>query len=80
VEVVPQVLNVVAGSAAQVASPRQNVEELAPVPLFKFATGKLPVTPPFADEARLIGGMSALASGRKYGSPVAAAIFDTSAA
>jgi hypothetical protein len=30
---------------AHVASPRQKVLELAPVPLFKFVTGKFPVTP-----------------------------------
>jgi hypothetical protein len=38
-----------AGSPAvgvtQVPSPRQNVELLADVPLFKLLTGKLPVTP-----------------------------------
>jgi hypothetical protein len=33
------------GGAAQVPSPRQNVEDEAPAPLFKFPTGKLPVTP-----------------------------------
>src|SRR6516162_3788661 len=30
--------------AAHVPSPRQNVDELAPVPLFRFPTGRLPVT------------------------------------
>ena len=30
---------------AQVPSPRQNVEADADVPLFKFVTGRLPVTP-----------------------------------
>jgi hypothetical protein len=29
---------------AHVPSPRQKVEDDAPVPLFKFATGRLPVT------------------------------------
>jgi hypothetical protein len=29
---------------AHVPSPRQNVDELAPVPLFKFAAGKFPAT------------------------------------
>jgi hypothetical protein len=33
-----------AGGVAQVPSPRQNVDELAAVPLFRFATGRLPVT------------------------------------
>ena len=32
-------------AAAQVPSPRQNVEEVAPVPLFRLVTGKFPVTP-----------------------------------
>src|SRR5262245_58571985 len=32
------------GGAAHVPSPRQNVAEVAPVPLFKFVTGKLPLT------------------------------------
>lgn len=31
--------------AAQVPSPRQNVELVAPVPLFRFVTGRFPVTP-----------------------------------
>lgn len=43
-----------AAGAAHVPSPRQNVELLALVPLFKFVTGKLPVTPPLPDAARLI--------------------------
>jgi hypothetical protein len=33
------------GGVAQVASPLQNVVELAEVPLFRFVTGRLPVTP-----------------------------------
>jgi hypothetical protein len=41
---------------AHVASPLQNVDELADVPEFKLATGKLPVTPPVPDVARLIAG------------------------
>jgi hypothetical protein len=32
-------------AAAHEPSPRQNVVEPAPVPLFKFPTGRLPVTP-----------------------------------
>jgi hypothetical protein len=47
-------------AAAQVPSPLQNVEELADVPLFKLVTGKLPVTPPAEEDARLMAGMSAL--------------------
>ena len=35
----------VAAGADHVPSPRQNVEPLALVPLFKLLTGKLPVTP-----------------------------------
>lgn len=35
---------------AHVPSPRQNVELLALVPLFKFATGRLPVTPVVSDK------------------------------
>ena len=31
--------------AAHVPSPRQNVEDDAEVPLFRFPTGRLPVTP-----------------------------------
>ena len=31
---------------AQLPSPRQNVDEDAPVPLFRFVTGRLPVTSP----------------------------------
>ena len=36
----------VTGTVAQVASPLQKVEEDAEVPEFRFATGRLPVTPP----------------------------------
>lgn len=32
-------------AAAHVPSPRQNVEDVAPVPEFRFVTGKFPVTP-----------------------------------
>jgi hypothetical protein len=32
-------------AAAQLPSPRQNVDAVAPVPLFKLVTGRLPVTP-----------------------------------
>ena len=32
-------------AAAQVPSPRQNVDALADVPEFKFVTGRFPVTP-----------------------------------
>ncbi len=38
---------------AHVPSPRQKVDELADVPLFKFVTGRLPPTPPFPEAARL---------------------------
>ena len=37
--------------STQVASPRQNVLELAPVPLFRFVTGRLPVTSAESDTA-----------------------------
>src|SRR6266446_9868872 len=41
----PSTTNVTLWSAAtQVASPRQNVVELALVPLFSFVTGRFPVT------------------------------------
>ena len=40
----PSVARVTDGTA-QIASPRQNVEVDAPVPLFRFATGRFPVTP-----------------------------------
>ena len=32
-------------AAAQLPSPRQKVDAVAPVPLFRFVTGRLPVTP-----------------------------------
>jgi hypothetical protein len=32
-------------AAAQLPSPRQKVDAVAPVPLFRLVTGKLPVTP-----------------------------------
>lgn len=51
---------------AQVPSPRQNVEELAEVPLFKWVTPKLPVTP---DPPR--GSPVALVSTRAVGVPSA---------
>ena len=34
-----------AAGTAQVPSPRQKLVDVAPVPLFKLATGRLPVTP-----------------------------------
>lgn len=43
--VAPTLLTVpppVPGGVAHVPSPRQNVDELAPVPLLRFAGGKLP--------------------------------------
>src|ERR1700738_504932 len=48
-----------------VPSPHHDVEDDAPVPPFRLLTGRLPVTPPAADEPRLMGGTSALTSGRK---------------
>lgn len=47
--------------APHVPSPRQNVEPDAPVPEFKFATGRLPVTPVASE----ISGRSALTIARK---------------
>lgn len=52
---------------AHVPSPRQKVVALAEVPEFNLATGKLPVTPPLAVEARLIGRMSAATKDLKVG-------------
>ena len=51
--------------AAQEPSPRQNVEALADVPLFKLPTGKLPVTPvvkgkPVADVKTKVEGVPKL--------------------
>lgn len=54
-------------AVAQVPSPLQKVEDDAPVPLFKFPTGRFPVTPPFAELARLIGGISADTNARNVG-------------
>ena len=45
-EVVPMVTDAAAAVGdAQVPSPRQKVDDVAEVPLFKFVTGRLPVTP-----------------------------------
>jgi hypothetical protein len=41
---------------AHVPSPRQYVDDEAPVPEFRFPTGKFPVTPPAPPTARLIAG------------------------
>ena len=43
---------------AHVPSPRQKVVFDADVPLFRLVIGRFPVTPPLAEDARLIGGMS----------------------
>ena len=53
---------------AQMPSPRQKVEAEARFPPLRLVTGKLPVTPPLALEARLIGGMSAETWVRNVGS------------
>lgn len=58
------------GIVAQVPSPRQNVVELAEVPELRLVTGKLPVTPPAPDAAKLIAGTSAPTSARSDGEPV----------
>lgn len=58
------------GGVAHVASPRQNVVELAAVPPFKFVTGRLPVTPPAPEVARLIAGRSAPTIARRAKAPV----------
>jgi hypothetical protein len=52
---------------AQLPSPRQKVEDEAESPEFRFPTGRFPITPPLADEARLICGMSALTRPRHVG-------------
>jgi hypothetical protein len=61
----------VPGGVAQVLSPRQKVVAEAPDPLFRFATGRFPVTPPAADEARLMTGISADTSDRNVGAAAA---------
>jgi len=58
------------GGVTHVPSPRQNVEDDAPVPLFKFVTGKLPVTPPAPEAARLIAGRSPPTIARSPSAPV----------
>lgn len=62
-------LTPLAGTVAHVASPRQNVEALAPVPLFRFPTGKFPVTPPLPLDAKFAAGMSAPVIDRNDGLP-----------
>ena len=52
---------------AHVPSPRQYVVFDADVPELRLVTGKFPVTPPLALEARLIGGMSAETCTRNVG-------------
>ena len=52
---------------AQIPSPRQNVELEASVPPFRLVTGRLPVTPPRADDARLAAGTSDDTSARNVG-------------
>jgi hypothetical protein len=56
---------------AHVPSPRQKVVLDAEVPLFNLATGRFPVTPPLAVEARLMGKMSAATSARNVGATAA---------
>jgi len=58
------------GGVTQVPSPRQNVVLDAPVPLFKFVTGRLPVTPPLPDEPSNAAGTSAPTIARKPSAPV----------
>lgn len=45
---------------AQVPSPRQNVLDEAPVPLFRLPTGRLPVTSVASDTAEKLGFPEAL--------------------
>lgn len=56
--------------AAHVPSPRQNVVLEAAVPPFKFVAGRLPVTPPAPEAARLIAGTSAPTIDRRDTAPV----------
>jgi len=56
---------------AQMPSPRQKVLADAALPLFRCDTPRLPVTPPFDADARLITGMSAETRARKEGNAAA---------
>lgn len=52
---------------AHVPSPRQKVVAPALVPLLRWLTARLPVTPPATADAKLMIGISALTSGRQVG-------------
>jgi hypothetical protein len=52
---------------AHIPSPLQKVDDDANVPLFKCDTARLPVTPPFVADARLITGISADTSALNVG-------------
>ena len=64
---VSAVIPVVSTGVAQVPSPRQKVVPLADVPEFKLLIGRLPVTPPLEDDARLAAGTSADTMARNVG-------------
>lgn len=56
--------------AAHIPSPRQYVDELAPVPELRLVTGRFPLTPPLEELARLIGGRSGKTIDPRASAPV----------
>jgi hypothetical protein len=58
------------GGVVQVPLPLQYVLEVAPEPLFKFVTGRFPLTPPLPAELNSAGGTSAPTIARRPTAPL----------